>query len=234
MTRSGGPRIQTTTRSPSDLKQGAAVRGVPTERGGNRSCGRALVSRKESIIAAALELFAARGYEATSTAELARVAGVSEGTIFHHFKTKDGVLIHILRHMMDRYLGAMERNLPQARSGMGALEDLIRFHFGFIAEYAQESLLIFRDVPSHFLMPDFPGRSLIVAYGSRFLQLIRASIERGKGDGTIRDVPVEQTALIIRGLLAGLTRQKLLGPLEVPDLSEELIDFCIRSLARDA
>lgn len=216
------------------LRGATAVGEAPVEHRENTGCGRMRVSRKESIIAAALELFAARGYEATSTAELARVAGVSEGTIFHHFKTKDGVLIHILKDMMDRYLEAMELNLPQAQSGLGAIEDLIRFHFNFIDEHSRESLLIFRDVPSHFLKPDFPARAFIVAQVSRFLQFIRKSVERGKLDGTIRDVPVEQTVFIIRGLLAGLTRQKLLGPIEVPDLSEELIEFCSRSLARDA
>lgn len=191
------------------------------------------MSRKESIIAAALELFAARGYDATSTAELARMAGVSEGTIFHHFKTKDGVLIHILADMMHRYLEALEDELREAPSGLDAIESLIRFHFRFINEHSRESLVIARDVPAHFMTPEFPARSLIVAYTSRFIELIRSSIERGKADGTIREVPVESTVLILRGLLTGTARQKLLGSLEVPDLSEDIIDFCNRSLARN-
>lgn len=193
---------------------------------------RRTVSRRELIIAAAVQLFAARGYEATSTAELARVAGVSEGTIFHHFKTKDGVLVHILTNMMDDYIEAMERHLLRAKSGLEAIEDLIRFHFAYIEEHSRESLVIFRDIPSHILMPGFPARPLIETRTRRFIQSLRNSLERGRQDGTIRDVPVEQTIFILRGMLVGLTRLKLLGPTEVPDLRDELIDFCRRSLAK--
>ncbi len=191
------------------------------------------MSRKESIIAAALELFASKGYDATSTAELARVAGVSEGTIFHHFKTKDGVLVHILTHLMDRYVETMSRDLAHSENGMEAIEGLIRFHFRFIDEYSRESLVIFRDIPSHFLAQDFPARPLIENRMGRFIQFIRSSLEQGRRDGTIRDVPVEQTVFILRGMLIGLTRLKLLGAVEVPDLSGALIEFCRRSLAQN-
>lgn len=191
------------------------------------------MTRKDSIIAAALELFATKGYEATSTAELARAAGVSEGTIFHHFKTKDGVLVHILTNLMDRYVEAMDRDLSHAENGLGAIEGLIRFHFTFIDEHSRESLVIYRDMPAHFLAPDFPARPLIESRAGRFIQFIRSSLEQGRQDGTIRDVPVEQTVYILRGMLIGLTRLKLLGPVEVPNLSGELIDFCRRSLARN-
>lgn len=208
-------------------------RSVASQSAGARrkQSGRTAVSRRELVIAAAVQLFAERGYEATSTAELARVAGVSEGTIFHHFKTKDGVLVHILTNMLDGYAEAMERKLAGTRSGMEAIEGILRCHFDYVAEHSTECLVIFRDIPSHILMPTFPARPLIETGIRRFIQFIRASIQRGMQDGTIRDVPVEQTVFILRGMLVGLTRMKLLGTIEVPDICQELVDFCRRSLA---
>lgn len=47
--------------------------------------------RRESIIAAAAELFAVRGYERTSAAQIAKAAGVSSGTVFYHFGDKAAV-----------------------------------------------------------------------------------------------------------------------------------------------
>lgn len=44
-------------------------------------------------MAAALELFAAKGYEATSASEIASRAGVSEMTFFRHFPTKSSLLV---------------------------------------------------------------------------------------------------------------------------------------------
>ena len=54
-----------------------------------------MLSKKDKILAAALELFANEGYNATSTNKIAKAAGVSEGLIFKHFENKKGLLIAI-------------------------------------------------------------------------------------------------------------------------------------------
>lgn len=189
------------------------------------------MSRKESILDAATQLFAAKGFEATPTAEVAKVAGVSEGTIFHHFKTKDGVLIHIIRRMMNLYHEKVRAEAESASSGLDAVERMIRLHFRFINEHSREFLVIFRDLPAHFLRPDFPHRKMVHDHVSQFFGLLTEAIDRGQMDGSIRTVPTEKTAFILRGLLIGLTRQRLHGSLESPDLTEEAVEFCRRSLA---
>ena len=52
---------------------------------------------REQIISAALELFAERGFAATSTRRVAEAAGVSEGLIFHHFPNKQALLVAVAR-----------------------------------------------------------------------------------------------------------------------------------------
>jgi len=51
-----------------------------------------MTDKKESILSAALELFANEGYAATPTSKIAKTAGVSEGLIFRHFENKQGLL----------------------------------------------------------------------------------------------------------------------------------------------
>ncbi len=53
------------------------------------------VSTRDRILAAALPLFARKGYEATTTRDLAAGAGVAEGTLFRHFKSKKDILIEV-------------------------------------------------------------------------------------------------------------------------------------------
>jgi AcrR family transcriptional regulator len=52
-------------------------------------------SRRDRIVEAALELFATRGFEGTSTKAIALAAGVAEGLIFHHFETKEALLTEV-------------------------------------------------------------------------------------------------------------------------------------------
>lgn len=56
-----------------------------------------MTEKKEKIFSAALELFAEEGYKSTSTSKVAKLAGVSEGLIFKHFGSKEGLLQAILK-----------------------------------------------------------------------------------------------------------------------------------------
>ncbi|MDA9121396.1 TetR/AcrR family transcriptional regulator [Flavobacteriales bacterium] len=55
-----------------------------------------MTEKQESILKAALMLFATQGYASTSTSKVAKAAGVSEGLIFRHFGNKEGLLNAIL------------------------------------------------------------------------------------------------------------------------------------------
>lgn len=52
--------------------------------------------RRQDILEAALIVFAGNGYNGATTAEIARAAGIAEGTIFRHFATKKELLIAVL------------------------------------------------------------------------------------------------------------------------------------------
>ena len=49
--------------------------------------------RKQQILDAALEVFSSRGFAAASTAEIAKAAGIAEGTIYNYYRSKREVLI---------------------------------------------------------------------------------------------------------------------------------------------
>jgi AcrR family transcriptional regulator len=61
--------------------------------------------KQKKIILAAIESFSEKGYAATSTSEIAKKAGVAEGTIFRHYKTKKDLLISIVAPMMAKLIG---------------------------------------------------------------------------------------------------------------------------------
>src|SRR5215204_7028012 len=59
---------------------------------------RQAAARREQILKTALGLFAAQGFDATSTRQIAREAGIAEGLIFHYFPTKASLLAAILEN----------------------------------------------------------------------------------------------------------------------------------------
>lgn len=63
-----------------------------------------MTDKQLKIVEAAIEIFAEKGYAATSTSEIAQKAGVAEGTIFRHYKTKKDLLLSIVAPTMSKLL----------------------------------------------------------------------------------------------------------------------------------
>jgi AcrR family transcriptional regulator len=64
--------------------------------------------RRQSILAAALDEFAARGFAATRLEDVARRAGVAKGTIYLYFEDKQSLFQELVRTMLSPIVGAIE------------------------------------------------------------------------------------------------------------------------------
>jgi AcrR family transcriptional regulator len=75
-------------KTPSDASPATAGRGTQERAAGSRAAAQRLKMRRE-LAAAAMELFATKGYEATTVDEIAAAAGVARRTFFRHFRSKE-------------------------------------------------------------------------------------------------------------------------------------------------
>ncbi|WP_040948516.1 TetR/AcrR family transcriptional regulator [Gorillibacterium massiliense] len=64
----------------------------------------AITEKQSMILRSAVEVFAEKGYAAASTNEIAKRAGVAEGTIFRHYKSKQELLFSIIGPMMVKFV----------------------------------------------------------------------------------------------------------------------------------
>jgi len=192
------------------------------------------ISRKQAIRAAAIELFAAKGFQGASTAEVAKLAGVSEGTIFYHFQTKEGILLSLIDDMFDGYVAVIGQSIAEAATGLEAIECYLRGHLRHVEERWNEISLLIRDVPPNFRDDDSPQRAHVLSRIAQLESLIVAAIEKGQLDGSIRPCDPAAIARIMRGLLKGLTSMMALEKFSITEMSDELCQFCRRALAARA
>ena len=87
----------------------------------------------QRLIRAALELFSSRGYHDTTTAQIAKKAGVAEGTIYRHFPSKQQLLNELYRAALRWAAKAVEdlgnTQPPRARLALvaqGLIEGAVR------------------------------------------------------------------------------------------------------------
>jgi AcrR family transcriptional regulator len=155
------------------------------------------ISSRERILAAARELFAARGFKGTTTASIARRARLNEALIFRHFPAKKDLFTAILRDKLEdehlaRMIDAAEcRNIP--------VEDAIRL----VAErFAEAFDPVFLRLYYHSALEDHVlADAFYDQFVSRFLALVEQLIARGISEGRFRDVDVRIAARAFTGML---------------------------------
>lgn len=190
------------------------------------------MSRKQAIITAAIDLFAAQGYHATPTAELARRAGVSEGSIFYYFPTKEEILLHILQEAMTNYLESVRKLLDEAPSGIDAVEGFVRNHLAGSQLQPKITKILVRDFPLGLLEPGSPHHAKLQPLFSELGDLLLTIIQRGQADGSVIAGSPQALALLLRSTTVGLSRLLLLlGASQPVDGREELVACCRRAFA---
>jgi AcrR family transcriptional regulator len=60
-------------------------------------------NKKQQLLDAALALFVNQGIYATSTASIAKTAGVATGTLFHHFPSKDALVLELYKNIKQEF-----------------------------------------------------------------------------------------------------------------------------------
>lgn len=78
--------------------------------------------RRDAIVAAAARLYARRGFQGASVADLAKACDTSKSLIYHYFPAKDDILHAVMAEHLDALVVAAEA----ARSGGGPPEEQLR------------------------------------------------------------------------------------------------------------
>ena len=70
-----------------------------------------VMNKRDLLIEAAIELFGEFGFWNTSTASVAKKAGVATGTLFNHFKTKDELIDEVMVYLKREMINEAKRGL---------------------------------------------------------------------------------------------------------------------------
>ena len=136
--------------------------------------------QREMILRHAAELFARRGYPATSMNEVAEACGLSKPTIYHYFRDKYNLLVHIADGHVSRLHALVEEVEGQHLEPEARLRELIH---RFVEEYAEAHhahRVLTEDV--RFLQPEDSERILgkeraVVAVFARAVAQMRPDTE---------------------------------------------------------
>lgn len=161
--------------------------------------------KQQKIVEVAVKLFAEKGYSNTSTSEIAKAAGVAEGTIFRHYGTKDNLLLSIILPFIKDSLPSMaegvftEINLDKLPSFESFLRALIQNRIKFVKENKE----IFQIIVKEILYNEGLRKELQPYITANIFSRILRLIERFKEQGELVDLPAKTIMRMIFTNLAG-------------------------------
>jgi len=144
---------------------------------------RAGSERREEILAIAAELFAERGFAATTVREIADSAGILSGSLYHHFDSKESMVEELLRTFLEDITHAYRVEAASGDDPVQVLRTLVRLAFESIgARWATVSVM----VNEYNLLISYPRFSFVQDLSEETERLWVGVIERGVRSGAFR------------------------------------------------
>jgi AcrR family transcriptional regulator len=96
---------------------------------------------KEKIKKSAINLFYKKGYFATSMSTIAKATGIRKSSIYHHYATKEDILLDIFRTTMDELQNAFQLQLDRATGAKEKIKAVIYCHIIFHVQRQKEAII---------------------------------------------------------------------------------------------
>jgi AcrR family transcriptional regulator len=140
--------------------------------------------RRAELLAAAAEVFAERGYSATTVREVAEAAGILGGSLYYHFDSKESMVEEILSTFLDDMWAGFERVLAAGLGARQTLEALITESFRCI-DVHRNAVVIYQK-ESRYLAASWERFGYLAESWRRHEEMWLALLERGAADGEFR------------------------------------------------
>ena len=152
----------------------------------------------EAILRAAIKTFAGSGFFNAKVADVAREAGVADGTVYLYFKNKDDILVSIFNHYMEEALAAGKASLAKTTDPVEKLRRIVHAHLEGLGRDRNLAVVFQVELRSSSkFMQQFSATKV-----TEYLELIREVVEEGQLSGVFR--PTLNTKVVAKVLFGAL------------------------------
>ena len=183
------------------------------------------------ILQAAQRLFAAKGFEGTTTRDLAQIAGVAEGTLFRHFANKKAILVEVATSGWVDILTDLLTELSEMGS-YKAVAQVMRRRMCNLQKNADIMRVCFMEVQFH---PDLRDR-IQTEIIEKMTEVAEAFFQTAIDKGIYRQMDAKLGAKVFLGLfaIAGFSDHTLIepnaSPQEMQKMAEGLADIFLNGV----
>jgi TetR/AcrR family fatty acid metabolism transcriptional regulator len=156
-------------------------------------------SKYHRILEAAVKIFARQGFRQSTVSQIAKEAGVADGTIYLYFKNKDDILVHFFRFKARQVFDRFREAVAGGADSLAKLHNLVRVHLG---EFQRDpDMAIVYHVETHQISR--LAEDQIRVMGKMYHDIISDIVEEG-----------QQAGLIRRDIYLSLVKRLILGAVD--------------------
>lgn len=160
-------------------------------------------ARREELRAIACKVFADKGYAVATMSDVAAAAGIHPSSLYHHFPTKDDILVETLQVFWSQLI----RDYRQAAAhddDLTALTDLIQVAFDYLGRRRAEVILVYNDWVR---LSSLDKYRFVVAANEEAEAIWVSVLERGAQNGTFRsDINGSIHSRVLHGAILSTAR----------------------------
>ncbi len=136
----------------------------------------------QRILEAAIKVFAEQGFFQSTIAQIAKEAGVADGTIYLYFKNKDDILVQFFNYKAKQVFDGFREEVNRAESAVDKLRNLVRRH---LAEFQRDrNMAILYQFETH--QSSRLAEEQIKEMSNMYLDIVAEIMEQGQQEGLIR------------------------------------------------
>ncbi len=185
------------------------------------------MSSGERVRAAAVKLFATKGFHGTGIRDLAQEAELSSASLYHYMGTKEDLLAEIMRTALNRLLGAAREAIADSADPVRRMRSLVAVHVLAHAVGPAETRVVDNEVDV--LTPT--ARGPVVALRDDYERLWATAIEDGVAAGVFHTAHPAVTRLALLEMCSGVARwYSPQGALSLEELAGHYAELAIRAL----
>ncbi|MBD0371983.1 MAG: TetR/AcrR family transcriptional regulator [Pyrinomonadaceae bacterium] len=187
--------------------------------------------KREAILRAATQVFARNGYFNSKVADIARAAGVADGTVYLYFKSKEEILHSIFDAAMEEAIHAGRKELEAIDDPREKLRRIARLHLERLG--ADRDLAVVFQVElrgSTKFMEEFSAAGFFAEY----LGMIRATFEEGQRAGIFRrELNAKLVAKMLFGALDEMATNWILSRrrYKLVPMADEVMDIFLNGVS---
>lgn len=184
-----------------------------------------LTEKQKKVLQASLELFASQGFEATTSQQIAKRAGVSVGSVYHTFPTKQAILVAVLAPIFEGTMDTVANQFNDNTFGKGfeSVEELVKVTIADRFYFADKNINVIRLMVGQMLVNSVFVEDLKKFFEQQAKQLVLPTIVRLQAEQKIKNLPIEKILQILFYPLATYIGKRVLG---INNMSlEEEIEF---------